>query len=84
MTNTIEEEQTEQHDPPDYRIEYDTLHGGQKMTATTEEPPKDDRLIFRCNRADKLELKAEAERRNESLSETIRRKVFQEEGANQN
>jgi hypothetical protein len=54
------------------------------MTTATEEPPKDDRLIFRCNRADKLELKAEAERRNESLSETIRRKVFQEEGMNQN
>jgi hypothetical protein len=54
------------------------------MTATAEEPPKDDRLIFRCNRADKLELEAEAERRNETLSETIRRKVFQEGETNQN
>jgi hypothetical protein len=54
------------------------------MTATTEEPLMDDRLIFRCNRADKLELEAEAERRNETLSETIRRKVFQEERTNKN
>lgn len=50
----------------------------------TEDEKKNDRLIFRCNRADKLELKAEAERRNESLSETVRRKVFQNERTNQN
>ena len=38
-----------------------------------------DRLIFRCDRADALELKAKAEREDATVSEIIRRRVFEEE-----
>lgn len=45
---------------------------------------KESRLIFRVSRAGRLELELEAERHNETISETIRRRLGiddEEEGA---
>ena len=42
-----------------------------------------ERLIFRCDRADALELKAKAEREDATVSEIIRRRVFDGEETSQ-
>lgn len=51
---------------------------GTKPMPKTAERTKNDSVVFRLNRADRLELEAEAERRRMTLSELIRTRLLQQ------